>query len=411
MINIIDTNILLDFPQILINNIKDILILTDVLKELDGLKMHTNPDIAYKARRAAVFISRNKDKINFDNSTEKCKKSVDDKLIIVAQSIQNTNSDVCLITNDVYLKIKAEIEEIPTMGYGGSEDYSGVIYWTIDSINNVEDQLDLSLLIDCQLPNKIKLCENQYLIINDVNNTDKPAGIYLFKNDNLIPVKETYIKNSWINKIFPKNSEQICLFNALKDKTNTIVYASGTWGTGKSFLLNNYALQELENETIKKIIYIPNNSYVSGAMELGFLPGTDLEKSLPSIGPLIDLVGQDYVNKMIMREQLEIVPLAYIRGRSFDNSIIIVNEAQNLTEEHIKLLLARCGKNTRIFFDGDIKQADSQLFKDKNGLKLLLNLRNSPIYNKMFATVKLITTERSVTAQAAQYLDTISEGE
>ena len=106
-----------------------------------------------------------------------------------------------------------------------------------------------------------------------------------------------------------------------------------------------------------------------------------------------------------MREQLEVVPMAYIRGRSFDDSIIIVNEAQNLTEEHVKLLIARCGKNTRIFFDGDIKQADSQLFRNKNGLKLLLSLRKSPVYSKMFSTVKLNTTERSVTAQAAQFLD------
>lgn len=138
---------------------------------------------------------------------------------------------------------------------------------------------------------------------------------------------------------------------------------------------------------------------------------TDLEKSIPSIGPLIDLIGQDHVTKMIEREELEVVPLAYIRGRSFDNSIIIVNEAQNLTEDHLKLLIARCGEGTRIFFDGDIKQTDNQLFKDKNGLKLLLNLRKSPIYSRMFATVKLVTTERSITAQAAGYLDAIDEGE
>lgn len=155
-------------------------------------------------------------------------------------------------------------------------------------------------------------------------------------------------------------------------------------------------------------MYIPNNSYTENAMELGFLPGTDIEKVFPSIGPLIDLVGQDYIRRLIDSESLEIVPLAYIRGRSFSDSIIIVNEAQNLTEDHLKLLIARCGDGTRIFFDGDIKQADSQLFRNKNGLKLLLNLRKSPVYSQRFATVKLNTTERSITAQAAQYLDDIN---
>lgn len=142
-------------------------------------------------------------------------------------------------------------------------------------------------------------------------------------------------------------------------------------------------------------------------MELGFLPGTDIEKVIPSIGPLIDLVGKDFVNQMIMKEELEIVPLAYIRGRSFKDSIIIVNEAQNLTEDHLKLLIARCGENSRIFFDGDIKQADSQLFRNKNGLKLLLNLRKSPIYCYKFATVNLLKTERSATAEACEFLDKI----
>lgn len=103
--------------------------------------------------------------------------------------------------------------------------------------------------------------------------------------------------------------------------------------------------------------------------------------------------------------ELEIVPMGYARGRSFDNSIIIVNEAQNLTDEHIKLLIARCGDNSRIFLDGDLKQTDSSLFKDKNGLKLLLKLADSEEYAPYFATVRLNKIERSKTAQAAGYLD------
>lgn len=71
------------------------------------------------------------------------------------------------------------------------------------------------------------------------------------------------------------------------------------------------------------------------------------------------------------------MPISLARGRNIEDSIILVNEAQNLTEEHIKLLVARCGKGTRIFFDGDIKQADSNIFRQKSGLKLLTKLRFS----------------------------------
>lgn len=133
-----------------------------------------------------------------------------------------------------------------------------------------------------------------------------------------------------------------------------------------------------------------------------------MEKIQPSIGPLIDLVGIDQVTRWLQEEKLEIVPVAYIRGRNFDNSIILVSEAENLTEEHIKLLLARCGKEgTRIFFDGDIQQADSSIFKDRNGLKLLLNLHKSSVFSKIFAAVPLIKNERSLIASAADYLDQI----
>ncbi len=133
-----------------------------------------------------------------------------------------------------------------------------------------------------------------------------------------------------------------------------------------------------------------------------------IDKISGQIGPLIDLVGIDRIQDMINNNQLEVVPMGYIRGRSFNDSIVIINEAQNLTDDHIKLLVGRCGEGTRIFFDGDIKQTDSQTFKNKNGLKLLLNLRKSKIYAPIFATIKLVETERSKTAQAAQYLDDIT---
>lgn len=403
---IIDTNILLDYPQIVEDKNNQIYIATSVLKELDGLKKHINNDIAFNARRAAIYISRNLNQLLFVSECEKWGIPVDDQLIKIAK-IKNG----ILITNDVYLKVRATIDGVETKGYNNKDDYTGVEYWYVDSIDNEKDQEDLSkLLNDNILPPEIVLYENQYLIIKE-KSTDKTIKIYVIKNGKPEEVENKTIRNQWIDYIYPRNSEQTCLFNALSNKDNTIIYAGGKYGTGKSFILNNFALQELEKGNIRKIIYIPNNSYVEGSMELGFLPGTDIEKVIPSIGPLIDLVGKDFVNQMIMKEELEIVPLAYIRGRSFKDSIIIVNEAQNLTEDHLKLLIARCGENSRIFFDGDIKQADSQLFRNKNGLKLLLNLRKSPIYCYKFATVNLLKTERSATAEAAQYLDDLMFGE
>ena len=172
--------------------------------------------------------------------------------------------------------------------------------------------------------------------------------------------------------------------------------------------MNNFAIQELEKGKIKKIVYVPNNSYTENTIELGALPGELLDKTVGQIGPLIDLVGIDQVQDWIKTEQLEVVPMSFVRGRSFQDSIIIVNEAQNLTEDHIKLLVARCGTGSRILFDGDYKQADSDLFRNKNGLKLLLQLRKSPVFSKIFAVVKLKTIERSLIAQSSAYLDSLT---
>ena len=133
-----------------------------------------------------------------------------------------------------------------------------------------------------------------------------------------------------------------------------------------------------------------------------------MEKVTGLIGPLLDLVGIDKITEMMNLNQLEIVPINYIRGRSFKNSIIIVNEAQNLTEDHIKLLVARCDDGTRIFFDGDMKQADSAIFRNKNGLKLLSQLSKSATFADIFGMVKLVTIERSKTANAASFLDELT---
>ena len=118
-------------------------------------------------------------------------------------------------------------------------------------------------------------------------------------------------------------------------------------------------------------------------------------------------MGEHYVLDAINKGEIEVVPLATMRGRNFDDAIILVNEAQNLDEDHIKLLIGRVGENSRIIFDGDQKQTDSSLFKNKNGLRLLTKLKDSPKFAPIFGMVKLKKVERSFTAQAADYLDNL----
>jgi phosphate starvation-inducible PhoH-like protein len=394
-IGIIDSCVLLDFPNVIDDYEQPILTL-GVLRELDGLKNNLNQETAFNARRAAIKISRNMDKIQFDTVTRN--DAVDLQLISAAKDY-----DVPIVTNDIYLKVQAQAQNVTAIGYSKSDDYEGIVTVVLETDENLYSA-ELESILNNEHGNIInneQIYENEFVLFKNQN--DEILDLRQYRKGNYIPVHK-HVINSF-EEVKGRNKEQDCLLQLLNTPSITIVAAIGNYGSGKSWLLNNYAMQELLKNRIDKIVYIPNNAYTENAMELGFLPGDANDKALPSIGPLIDLIGADYVQGYLDKGQLEIVPLGYIRGRSFKNSIIIANEAQNLTEDHLKLLIGRCGENTRIFFDGDIKQADSQLFRNKNGLRILSQLRKSSQFASIFGMVKLSSNERSLTASAAQYLD------
>lgn len=404
-IKILDTNVLLDFPQIVTKYDEYFVIPYVVLMEIDGLKLNKSAEVAQKARKAAVYIAKNMVNIEWD-MTQDFKNDPDGVILEIAKK-----RDATIITNDVSFKVRAEIEGAKVEGYSWKDDYTGIVYMNVsdydmpfETYNEISEDLLTNGYYD---PEDYQFSINEYLIVPPYDNdaTYGKSSVYKFDGGRFHKVPFRGITNQWLGEIYPRNDEQICLIDALLNDV-PIIYAGGKYGTGKTFLTHNYAIGELEKEHIKKIIYVPNNSYTQNTMDLGALPGDLMEKILPSIGPLVDLVGIDQINRWISEEKLEVVPVAYIRGRNFDDSIVLVSEAENLTEEHIKLLLARCGNNTKIFFDGDIHQADSAIFKDRNGLKLLLNLHNSPFANK-FSTVQLVRIERSEVAATADYLDTI----
>lgn len=402
MKKVLDTNVLLDYPQIVTKDTELWVIPLVVLKEIDGLKMNMNPETSRKARKAAVFVAKNMDNIIWDFTVEGS--SVDNILLdIVAK-----DEDSILVTNDVSLKVIAKAKGIPVEGYSWKDDYTGVLYVEPETMDVDEYNEILSKLINTGEYDKenYKFSPGEYLIVPPYCTDDKSKStIFKYNSEGFfeqVPLRQQ-IRNHWIDTIRPRNDEQICLFDLLNSNV-PVVYAGGSYGTGKSYLTHNYAIGELEAQRIKKIVYVPNNAYAQDSMELGFLPGDSFEKLIPSIGPLIDQVGIDQINRWIANEELEIVPLAFMRGRSFNDAIILVSEAENLTESHIKLLISRCGENTRIFFDGDIDQADSAIFKDRNGLKLLLNLHKTEMAD-LFGTVFLTKIERSKTAELANTLD------
>jgi PhoH-like ATPase len=393
---LLDTNVLMRYPSVLNAFEGEIVISIRVLEELDGLKKNLNPEVAYEARRASHKIFEQGNKIIFELKRND-RLSTDDDLIRLAKKNKYT-----LISNDLNVIIKCNAKKVKCQRYDKVQtDYTGVKYINLELDDNLYNE-ELEKLFEDKTP-PFPMRENEFIIVKD--QSQNPVCDFIFQKGELKQLGEHSIYTDYVGKVYPRNLEQDCLMELLYNKKVSVLAALGQYGTGKSYLLTSFALQQLDKGRINKIVYVPNNSIVENSRELGILPGETIDKELAYMGPILDIVGEIRAREMVMKGQIEVVPLAVMRGRSFANSIVLVNEAQNLTTEHVKLLIARCGEGTRIFFDGDIKQSDSHVFKNKNGLKLLLHLSESPEYAPIFGTVKLNSIERSKTAQASAYLE------
>jgi phosphate starvation-inducible PhoH-like protein len=151
------------------------------------------------------------------------------------------------------------------------------------------------------------------------------------------------------------------------------VIVCGPAGTGKTYVAASHAASLYNTKQIDKIII--TRPHIEVGKGIGFLPGDLTEKVLPWALPVLDVLeqhlGKGKVETAIKNGNIEIVPLALIRGRSFDNALIIVDEAQNLTVPEMKAMLTRVGENSQIVLDGDVEQTD---LKETSGLAKIVHL-------------------------------------
>ena len=175
--------------------------------------------------------------------------------------------------------------------------------------------------------------------------------------------------------VIARSEKQSEYIKALKE--NDIIFSLGPAGTGKSFLAVSVAVTLLMEKKIERVIL--SRPAVEAGEKLGFLPGDMKEKVDPYLRPLYDalyeLFGADKIDKKIESGEIEIAPLAFMRGRTLKNCFAILDEAQNATETQIKMFLTRIGENSKLVVNGDPSQVDlinkshSGLTKSKNILK------------------------------------------
>lgn len=156
----------------------------------------------------------------------------------------------------------------------------------------------------------------------------------------------------------PKTMGQTSYAQSIRDRD--VVFGIGPAGTGKTYIAVALAVNALKNKEVAKIILA--RPAVEAGERLGFLPGDLQEKVDPYLRPLYDalydILGRDASLRLKEREIIEVVPLAYMRGRTLDNSFIILDEAQNTTREQMKMFLTRLGFGSKMVVTGDITQID-----------------------------------------------------
>lgn len=199
--------------------------------------------------------------------------------------------------------------------------------------------------------------------------------------DNLEPPKKqtrtrrkTNYKNSTAKPtsgLVPRTEKQRMLLDALK--TNTQVLVLGPAGTGKTYVTATYAADLYTTKEVDKIVI--TRPHVSVGKDIGFLPGTLEEKTYPWALPVLDVLekhwGKGMLETAIKNGNVEMAPLALMRGRSFENSFIIVDETQNITTHELKMLLTRVGEGSIIVLNGDVQQSD---LKEADGLSKIIHL-------------------------------------
>ena len=259
-------------------------------------------------------------------------------------------------------------------------------------------------LIQSQIPisiiargNKIKLIGNKIYIdqVNQILNAmietlNSKGGLEKSDVKNLISmvkVKDNYENKQQINShyiicyakkgsVTPKTDGQIRYCKTVNN--NDVVFCNGPAGTGKTFLAVCFAISALEHNLIDKIVLC--RPAVEAGESLGFLPGDLKDKVDPYLAPLYDALNILYDEKKLIKlletKIIEIVPLAYMRGRTLDNSFMILDEAQNSTITQMKMFLTRLGVGSKSIITGDVTQIDLQSKKESGLIQVAKVLKN-----------------------------------
>lgn len=266
-----------------------------------------------------------------------------------------------------------------------------IVFGKLDeNIGLIEKELDVSIK---SKNDKIFICgeeekvEDASLLLNNLIETAKKQNslslsdvrysISLIKNNERRPVsellKDTVVYTSMGKPIRAKTLGQKRYIDSINN--NDIVFGIGPAGTGKTYLAMAAAVRAFKSKEVNRIIL--TRPAVEAGENLGFLPGDLQNKVDPYLRPLYDalfeILGHDTYNNLFEKGLIEVAPLAYMRGRTLDSAFVILDEAQNTTNEQMKMFLTRLGYGSKAIITGDVTQIDLPRGK-QSGLKTVLRI-------------------------------------
>ncbi len=293
---------------------------------------------------------------------------------LIIKKIDNETVNLQIINNEMLMSIVGEFDQ-------NLKDLAKLsntnVYFRGNSITCKGANENLSIFCDA-----VKFLINKYFLTKIIEKEDIMLSVK--KN---IELKDSNIKSfqqlikTPRKSVIARSEKQSQYIKALKE--NDIIMSLGPAGTGKSFLAVSVAVTMLMEKKIDRVIL--SRPAVEAGEKLGFLPGDMKEKVDPYLRPLYDalyeLFGVEKVDKKIESGEIEIAPLAFMRGRTLKNCFAILDEAQNATETQIKMFLTRIGENSKLVVNGDPSQIDlinksnSGLISSKNLLKNLEEIK------------------------------------
>ena len=249
--------------------------------------------------------------------------------------------------------------------------------------------------------NLLRLNPNEYILLQDLSGTT--IDVYKNSPEGPIAVRYPTINSRITGTLKPRNIKQKVAMALLQDAAVGVKLLRGVYGSGKDYLMLSQALHDIEVSKFQKLVFIRPNVSIKDVPDIGYLKGDAYEKLSWTLGPFYDKVGgAEGVEYLIAQGELELVPLPFIRGRSFENSIVYVCEGQNITSEIAKLLISRVGEGSELWINADTHQTDNKIYDRDNGIiKMIDRLKDDPL----FGMVYLDKTERGPIANLANKLD------